>query len=237
MFRRYLEGVEVTCVRNIDQVDAEMSRSPAQALIVNSPTLGRPAALPDQLGALPYHTPTVTCWVPGETSIAQQLHAFRYLVKPVTRDTLLTALDELGEGVRTILLVDDEPEALRLFARMLASAGKEYQVLQTTNGQRALNLLRDRQPDAMILDLVMPGMDGFQVLHAKSHDPSISEIPTIVISARDPTGEPIATDALTVIRNGGLSARDVSECIMAISKVLTPAARLARPEQQESSVE
>ena len=123
--------------------------------------------------------------------------------------------------------VDDEPEALQLFARMLSSSQRDYRILQAANGQRALSLLRERQPDAMLLDLIMPGMDGFQVLQQKSQDPSISEIPVIVISSRDPRNEPIVSDRLAVTCGGGLSARDLLACIQSISEALTPSVRCA----------
>ena len=133
-------------------------------------------------------------------------------------------------------LVDDRPEALQLFARMLSSAQHRYRILQATNGQRALSLLRERQPDVMLLDLIMPGMDGFPVLREKSRDPAIRQIPVIVISAKDPTGEPIVSDTLTVTRGGGLSVSDLLACIQAVSEVLSPSVRLDRQAQPEKPV-
>jgi len=125
--------------------------------------------------------------------------------------------------VQTVLLVDDQPEVLQLFVRMLSSAAHTYDVLQAKSGQRALSLLRQRRPDVMLLDLIMPGMDGFQVLQEKSQDPSIRDIPVIVVSSRDPAGEPIVSDTLTVARGGGLSVRDLMACIRAVSEILSPA--------------
>src|SRR5205085_4057298 len=139
----------------------------------------------DGLGSLPYSIPALTCWVPGDTDAARRLGVASYLVKPITLEMLLSTLDRLEREVKTILLVDDQPEVLRLFARMLASAGRGYHILQTTNGRRALDLLRERQPDVMLLDLVMPGMDGFQVLQAKALDPAIANIPVVVTSSKD----------------------------------------------------
>jgi CheY-like chemotaxis protein len=144
----------------------------------------------------------------------------QYLLKPATRDTLLSALAQVGEGVETVLLVDDEPEVLQLFARILSTADHRYRVLRARDGQRALELLRERRPDVMVLDLIMPDLDGFQVLEAKGRDPSIRSIPVIVLSSRDPVGGPIVSDALSVTRGGGLSVRDLLNCIQAVSRVL-----------------
>jgi len=213
-------------VQNVKQATHELIRTPAQALLINASPFaeatGQFSFSKNQLAGLPYGIPAVMCWVPGLDEAAKQLGVVRYLVKPVTRDKLLSTLEELGADARSVLLVDNEPEVLQLFARILTSAERDYRILQATSGRRALSLLRERQPDVMLLDLIMPGMDGFQVLQEKSRDASIREIPVIVISATDPTGEPIVSDTLTVARGGGLSMRDILACIQAVSEVLSP---------------
>jgi CheY-like chemotaxis protein len=145
-----------------------------------------------------------------------------YLIKPIPRETLLNTLAALGDNVTDVLVADDEPEALQLFMRMLASAARPYRVLRASNGRQALELLRERRPHALLLDLIMPEMDGFQVLDEKRRDPLIRDIPTVVISSRDPLGTPIISEGLTVARSGGLSRRDLVACMQAVSAVLAP---------------
>jgi CheY-like chemotaxis protein/anti-sigma regulatory factor (Ser/Thr protein kinase) len=219
---RYLGEVEIAPVRDLDLAVAELNRSPAQVLIVNSPPSECPLAPVERLKSLPYDTPAVTCWAPGEDQAAKRLGIVRYLTKPITRAVLLSTLEDLGKGVQSLLLVDDEQEALQLFSRMLFSAEAAYDVMLAKTGQRALSLLRQRHPDVMLLDLIMPGMDGFQVLQEKARDPSIRDIPVIVISSRDPTGELIIGDTMTVTRCGGLSVRDFLALVQAISGILSP---------------
>jgi len=233
LFSRYLDGVETVLVRSIEEAITELSRSPAQALVVNIPPFEEMRVPVEQLTNLPYDTPAVTCWVPGEDEAAKRLGVVRYLIKPVTRETLLSVLGDLGQGVKSVLLVDDEPEALQLFTRMLSSAERRYDVLQAKNGHRALTLLRQRKPDVVLLDLIMPGMDGFQVLKQKSQDPAIRQIPVVVISSRDPSGQPIVSDTLTVTRSGGLSARNFLACIQALSEILSPSVQSGGPGQPE----
>ncbi len=220
---RYLQGIETAAARSVGEAIAELRRSPAQALIVNASPFEETWGPPEQLKSLPYDTPLITCWVPGEDEAARRFGVLRYLLKPVARDGLLSALQGLGQEVERVLLVDDDQEILRLFSRMLASSGRRYRVLRATTGQRALSLLREERPQVMLLDLIMPGMDGFQVLREKSQDPLIRDIPVVIISSRDPGGEPIISDTLTVARSGGLSVRDVLACIQAISGILSPA--------------
>jgi CheY-like chemotaxis protein len=231
LFDRYLDDVEVTSVRDVEGAIRELSQSPAKALVVNAPSFQEMPELVD----LPYDTPAVTCWVPGGDEAAQRLGVVRYLVKPVTRETLFATMEGLDGGVKTVLLVDDKPEVLQLFGRMLSAADRDYRVLRATGGQQALDLLRERQPDVMLLDLIMPGMDGFQVLQEKSQDPTICDIPVVIISATDPSGEPIVSDTLTVTHGGGLSVRNLLACIQAVSEVLSPGAPSAQsdPERPE----
>jgi signal transduction histidine kinase/CheY-like chemotaxis protein len=224
LFRRYMDDVQVVSTPDVERAVNELSRSPAQALIVNAPSSGD-RALQGWLRDLPYGTPGMHCWVPGEDEAARRLGVVRYLVKPVTREILLSTLLGLDGKVSSVLLVDDEPEVLQLFRRILSTAPSEYQVLQAQSGRRALSLLRQRQPDVMLLDLIMPRMDGFQVLQAKSEDPSIREIPVVVVSSRDPVGGHIASDALTVTRGGGLPVSDLLTCIRAVSEILCPSAQ------------
>ena len=128
----------------------------------------------------------------------------------------------LWRANKNILLVDDNQEALRLFSRMLEVSEAKYTVIRATNGQRALSLIRQRRPDVILLDLMMPGMDGFHVLEEKKKDPAIRDIPVIVISSRDPAGEPILMPTVEMSRSGGLTVIDLLNCINALSEVPTP---------------
>jgi CheY-like chemotaxis protein len=213
--------VEVTKTRDIDEAVQELSRSPAQALLVNASPLE--AIPPAALTGLPYDTPAVSCWVPGEDEAARRLGVVQYMVKPVAAEKLLEALDSLQGDIRTVLVVDDEPDELHLFVRMLEADARDYRILQVTSGQRALDMLRTRRPDVMLLDLVMAGLDGFQVLEEKGRDPAIRDIPVIVISSRDPTGDPVVSNTLTVTHGRGLSVRNLLACIQAIGEILSPA--------------
>jgi CheY-like chemotaxis protein len=178
--------------------------------------------LPYQLPRLPYDTPAIACWVPGPDEAAKRLGVVRYLTKPVSRSDLLGTLEDLGAGTHSVLLVDDEAEVLQLFARMLDTAGRRYRILQATDGQRALRLLRERRPDVLLLDLIMPVMDGFQLLREKARDAAIRDIPTVVVSSQDPAREAIVSDTLTVTCSGGLPVRHLLGCIQAVSGVLSP---------------
>jgi signal transduction histidine kinase/CheY-like chemotaxis protein len=225
---RYLDGVEVVPVRTLDAALAELAESPGQALLVNDVALN--GGLQRFCATdLPYDIPVIACSVPEAHQAARVPGTLDYLIKPVSRDMLLAALDRLDAPPKSVLIVDDEPEALRLFRQMLISAGRGYRVLRAQDGREALHALRTHRPDVMLLDLVMPHMDGFQLLEAKRQDPELRDIPTLVVSARDPAGQPIVSSALAVTRCGGLSIRHMLACIQAVSEILSPAALAADP--------
>lgn len=217
---RYAEGVEIAASQDMGAAQAELAHTPAQGFIVNAPLPASAESAVAALGALPYGTPGFWCWLPGQDEAARELGVVSYLVKPVTDEALLVSLAALGPGVQTILLVDDDAEVLQLFTRMLLLADRGYRVIQAKSGQRALDLLRTRRPDVMLLDLVMPGKDGFQVLREKRADTAIRDVPVIVVSAQDPTGAPVVSSGLTITQNGGLSARELLALIQAATGIL-----------------
>jgi signal transduction histidine kinase/CheY-like chemotaxis protein len=234
LFKRYLNNIETVLIKDINEAMEELGKTPAQALIINSPP-DRESPIPlDQISNLPYHTPAMICWVPGEDEAVRSMGVVRYLIKPISRETLISSLATLGEDVEDILLVDDQADVLQLFTRMLLSAGRKYNVIQASSGLRALSLLRKRHPDVMVLDLIMPGMDGFQILKEKNQDPTIRDIPVIVITSRDPMGDPIISRTLTVTRSGGLSIQELLNCIQSISQILTPSSQPAGQAQIET---
>jgi CheY-like chemotaxis protein len=81
-----------------------------------------------------------------------------------------------------ILVVDDEPDVLLLCRLNLQQRGHE--MLEAPDGSRALELARDRHPDVIVLDLMLPGMSGYDVLEALQRDEGTSDIPVLVLTAK-----------------------------------------------------
>ncbi len=219
LLSRYLDGVEVVPASSLQEALDQAGRIPIQALLCNEASLGHSLQVLSA-AALPDGVPAILCSLPGEDQAAAALDVDEYLVKPVSRERLLGALERLQIRAGTVLIVDDEPEARRLFWRMLASSGRDYRVMTAGHGQEALEILKSDRPDALLLDLAMPGMDGFRLLEALGQDPALLGIPTIVISARDPLGQPIVSSAFAVTRKGGLALHELLACIEAARKIL-----------------
>jgi len=226
LLNRYLDGIEIVPVSNLDDALRELAHTPAQALLVNDTSVSKTLNRLKNSKRLPHEIPAIICSIPGIQQATDTMGASDRLIKPVTRETLLDALERLQIRSGTVLIIDDEPDALQLFGRMLASSGGNYRVILARDGQEAMHILQERRPDVILLDLIMPNMDGFQLLEQRSQDPRLRDIPTIVVSAQDPAGQPIVSSGLAVTRGGGLSVRQLLDSIQAISKILSVTGQL-----------
>lgn len=105
------------------------------------------------------------------------------------QEGLLAALNRVtADRFYNILIVDDTEQARRLIHRILQAQGK-YNLLEAVNGKQAIQMAQSKLPDLIILDLMMPEIDGFAVLDALKANPQTSAIPVIVVTAKELTSE------------------------------------------------
>ena len=126
------------------------------------------------------------CTIVAEKEYGLSLGASDYLVKPILEQELLAALECLDQraGDHLVLVVDDHPEDRALLRRMI-EACEGYEVVEASGGQEAITLIQRTRPHIIILDLMMPGVDGFAVLEAVKADEATRSIPIIVVTAKD----------------------------------------------------
>jgi adenylate cyclase len=116
------------------------------------------------------------------------LGAAEYLVKPVDRGKLVATLRGIcGASVGRVLLVDDDAMVRRSVRQALEPIG--WQVSEAQNGQVAVDALVAAKPDVIILDLMMPEMDGFAFMDELRRRPAWQDIPVVVITAKELTQE------------------------------------------------
>ena len=97
-------------------------------------------------------------------------------------DTTIAELLDPAHGKPRLLLVDDQPINIQVLHPIFAA---DYQIFMATNGAQALAICRDNPPDLVLLDVVMPGMDGFEVCTQLKADSSTCNIPVIFVTAHD----------------------------------------------------
>ncbi|MBN1311488.1 MAG: substrate-binding domain-containing protein, partial [Anaerolineae bacterium] len=107
-----------------------------------------------------------------------------YLSKPLHSAELAEALGRQPAMLRTILVVDDEPAVRELHVRMVQEHVPHCRILQARDGREALRMLRDNRVDLVLLDLMMPNVDGFAVLEALRENESTRDVPVIVLTAQ-----------------------------------------------------
>lgn len=137
------------------------------------------------------HIPVIVISILDETETGFALGASDYLVKPIDKETLLATLDKYvshpSKGSIRLLVVDDDTETRYLLAAMLEAEG--YETLLAPSGSHALEILSRMSPAAILLDLLMPEMDGFEVLKRIKQDRLSRDIPVFILTAKDLTEE------------------------------------------------
>jgi CheY-like chemotaxis protein len=112
-----------------------------------------------------------------------------YLMKPINRNQLVSVLSRYGQKPgkdrRCVLVVDDEPANREVFRRTLKAEGNT--VLEAENGRLALQQMEKETPDLIMLDLIMPEMDGFAFLTEIRKRTQWQQIPVMVVTAKDLT--------------------------------------------------
>jgi len=113
--------------------------------------------------------------------------------------------------VETILIVDDEPSTLELHTRIIRAWSETCRILKAQNGREALDILKETHPDLVLLDLIMPELDGFGVLEAMRNDPRNRDIPVIVLTGQTLTledMESLGKGVARVLKKGLFSAKE-----------------------------
>ncbi len=123
-----------------------------------------------------------------------------------------------GSQAGSILIVDDDPDILELHTRILKSMASGYRVLQAHDGREALEIARKERPALMLLDLMMPEMDGFTVLETMQSEEALRGILTIVVTSQVLTEEDTARlncGVVSVLNKGMFSTQETLEHVTA----------------------
>jgi signal transduction histidine kinase/CheY-like chemotaxis protein len=135
------------------------------------------------------HIPVMMVTIEGEQDLGYTLGAVEHLTKPVDREKLLQLVSHHAgpDGGGVALVVDDDGAMRSLFSRALSEDG--WIVDEAENGAQALERATERRPDLVVLDLMMPVMDGFDFLFEFRLRDDWTAVPVIVVTAKDLTEE------------------------------------------------
>ena len=127
--------------------------------------------------------PVIMCTIVDEQRLGVMLGASDFVLKPVRQEDFLARVQRWVDQPASVLIVDDDADARQILRTALETHG--YQVREATNGAEALVALEDTRPALLVLDLMMPIMDGFEVLKRLDTDAAYRDMPVLVVSARD----------------------------------------------------
>ena len=242
VLRTYLEadGYQVEVVDNGEQaIDAACDLAPFAITLDIS--------LPKQdgwsvLNALKHEPrtsdiPVIVVSIVDNRAYGLVLGATDYLVKPIDHERLrstLRSLERLPDANGTILVVDDDPALRDLMGNVLSEDG--WRVVTAADGIAALAAVERDHPAAMVLDLMMPRVDGFEVLRTLRTQPATRDLPVIVMTAKDLTDEDrqrLARSAEQVILKEALRVDDLPAEIRGL--LLTHRTRDGRNQAQEGN--
>ena len=156
--------------------------------------------------------PVLIVSVVDDAQLGLALGAVDYLVKPVSREVVLGALERMGvrrkqvQGGPVVLAIDDDPAALDLYDAAMRSGG--LTMARADGGVVGLELARELRPRAILLDLLMPDLDGFEVLARLKADALTADIPVIVVTAHelDPADKSCLNGSVLAILDKGSDA-------------------------------
>ena len=133
--------------------------------------------------------PVVMATIIDDKNLGYALGASDYLLKPIDYPHLTAVLQKYrsDSSPGSVMVVEDNVENREMMCRQLTKAG--WRVIEAENGHKALSILQVEQPDAILLDLMMPEMDGFEFVSELRQRPQWQTIPVIVLTAKDLTQE------------------------------------------------
>lgn len=195
LYRRYLEprGYKVVGVsKSVDAVTQALELQPKAILLdVLMPNKNGWQVLADlKRSEGTRGIPVIMCTIVADQERSIGMGATHHLVKPILEADLLRALSKPAttELNQAILVIDDQAEDMRMIRRALE--GKNgFRVIEAEGGQAGIIAARTERPQIIILDLVMPGTDGFEVLATLRNDPNTRDIPVVIVTSADLSAE------------------------------------------------
>jgi len=171
---------------------------------------------------LPADLLVVQCPLPNRREVALAMGVRDFLAKPILRQDLVTACAQLPTPPRVVLIAEDDPKMVRLLQRMLRTQASLQEVIVAHSGDEALAQLAIRTVDLILLDLVMPDMDGLEVLRQMG-ERGLTNAPVIVISghAEDYARLPVR-GRVTIQRSNGFQMAELMHAIESSLDIFAP---------------
>jgi CheY-like chemotaxis protein len=228
MLSRYLGDRRVLIARDVAEAEALIESEHPLGVIVNQMPDRPPEEWVGALGQVSarYDVPILRCAIPSPSWLRQTAGLDGCVTKPVTREALADVFNASSELPRSILIVDDDAGFVNLMCRMLATLPMMAEVKQfrAYTGAQAVRLAREKKPDLVFLDLLMPEMDGFEVLQAIREDPTLGGTRVVAVTATSYGEEALRRRGgyFTLSQPMGVSTGTLTELLNAVLSIVRP---------------
>jgi len=215
------QDADFLVTHTVDETLAAVGKYPGRAVLVNTSAHQSDAGeLIGRVRSTADGTLVLACDVASPLSRARAAGAVDYLTKPVAPEALASAIESLGHPVRSLIVIDDESEGRALLRRMVRRLDPAIAVSEAADARSAMTAIRAQRPDLVLLDVVMPGADGWSLLESLRGDPDLAEVAVFFVSGMDPSDTPPVSDSLTVTLAGGIPAARLVEASLVLSQAL-----------------
>ncbi len=216
MLQRYIKSCNVIQVKDSRLLDELSLTYHPRAIIHN--------VKPETQGTNPpvlieTEVPVIECTLPNPAWFAGDLTIAGYLPKPINAQTLLEKIKSIG-AVQEVLVIDDDRGFALLVERILKSSGKPFMIRRAYDGVQGIAALQDHLPDLVLLDVIMPGLDGMGLLAHMHADPKLAAVPVILLTSSDENYLPQVGSRIVVYHRSGLLPVEVLNCLNAITNNL-----------------
>jgi signal transduction histidine kinase/CheY-like chemotaxis protein len=211
IFSRYLDTYRIEAVESVEEARKLLATGQASALLFGSSRDASSWQKIQDYKSLPY--PIAYCPLRKASHVLPELGVAGFLVKPVTPTQLNAELRRLGTKWTSIGIVEDHPEMADLLIQIARQIRPTCQVWHAANGREAMTLLRRSRPQVLLLDLLMPQLNGYELLLDMRRDERLRDIPVVVISGAEDHDERVVADMVGLTRSGGLTVGEAMACL------------------------
>ncbi len=158
--------------------------------------------------------PVILATILADRELGLSLGAVEYLTKPIDTRKLIRTIEACGGGNRDVLVIDDDQASRDFLRRILIK--KDWRVHEASDGLRGIKLMKRLLPRLVLLDLLMPEMDGFQTLNEMQQVPELQNIPVVVVTSKDLSADELKwlrERAVAVVTKGANSRSQLVEAL------------------------
>ncbi|MGN7753364.1 response regulator [Sinorhizobium sp. 22678] len=170
--------------------------------------------------------PVILATILADRELGLSLGAVEYLTKPIDTDKLVRTIETFGGGKHDVLVVDDDQASREFLRRILVK--RKWTVHEAGDGIRGLEMMKRILPRLVLLDLLMPEMDGFQTLSEMQRIPELQNIPVVVVTSKDLSANELKwlRDRAVAVVNKGANSR--SQLVAALERQIGTGASVGK---------